>query len=216
MKILLIILLVAVAGCKQREASSPSPAPVTQAVPAVPSITTQPPQAVAASRPEQAAPMPAHVQPIEGAFGWKLGDPVPAGFPVRLNMNSYLYIYQTSTNAPFQQIIINCLSDRRICWISASTRDFPTLVDADDEFDKVWKTLFAKYGKPESEDEKSATWVSSSGDGRTIRAKIVEPRTRGEKWSLSVLYADPKLSELASQEQIRRDQDAVHPVGNGL
>ncbi len=157
--------------------------------------------------------------PIEGAFAWKLGQKAPAW--VRFNdlvPTIHSFSYHTKTNAPFDYISIQCLNDRTIYMILATTPETTNIDDAQSTLDAVYQTLFAKYALPAVEKTNSYRWDSLHAPLRFVDTTLEGPRYsfQPQKWHISVDYVDVVLMQRQQAEQLRRDQEAIKPVGNGL
>jgi hypothetical protein len=173
-----------------------------------------------------------NIAPIQGAFGWKLGQKAPAWVPLHsiitnhstipefnhtIEINGH-YSYQTKTNAPFDYISIQCLNDRTIYMILASTPDTTNHDNAGATLDDVYQTLFSKYGLPDSQTTNSYRWKSTGNPSRFISETLDGPRFSFDPqiWHVSIDYVDVDLMHRHDAEEVRRDQNNVSPVGNGL
>lgn len=115
--------------------------------------------------------------PIEGAFAWKLGQKAPAW--VRFNdlvPTIHSFSYHTKTNAPFDYISIQCLNDRTIYMILATTPETTNIDDAQSTLDAVYQTLFAKYALPAVEKTNSYRWDSLHAPLRFVDTTLEGPR----------------------------------------
>jgi hypothetical protein len=84
--------------------------------------------------------------------------------------------------------------------------------------DDVYQTLFSKYGLPDSQTTNSYRWKSTGNPSRFISETLDGPRFSFDPqiWHVSIDYVDVDLMHRHDAEEVRRDQNNVSPVGNGL
>jgi hypothetical protein len=79
--------------------------------------------------------------PITGAFGWTLGQQIPKSIQLNTNFSMGTYSYKTSTNPPFETIVIMCDKDRKIIMVSGCTTNTNSF-----EYESLIDALNSKYG----------------------------------------------------------------------
>jgi hypothetical protein len=106
--------------------------------------------------------------PITGEFGWTLGQKIPDALLVNMVGSTGLgfHRYQTSTNPPFETIVVGCTRDRTINKITGSTTNTGKL-----QYDALVNALNQKYGVAEDtkpNDVPTRTWIRPAA-GREVQ-----------------------------------------------
>jgi hypothetical protein len=117
--------------------------------------TNQPTPAADESKTRLADPSP----PITGAFGWTLGQKMPESIQLNFMEGTDLavYSYKTSTNPPFETIVVGSIKDRTIYMIAGCTTNTGSL-----QYDVLVDALNLKYGVAEDtrpNDVPTRTWL---------------------------------------------------------
>jgi len=139
-------------------------------------------------------------QPITGAFGYTLGEKLPEGLSIDPESHSYAPVPSDSTTnyLSFFPIVVDCLSDRRICRITGTV--------GADQIDVVRAALEKKYGKGRLEGHRLETWEW----GNVIGRRIIDFNPP------IISYEDEELALLLGLERDREKQERQKASLRGL
>jgi hypothetical protein len=148
--------------------------------------------------------------PITGAFGWTFGQKIPESIDLKTDVEGSRYQYVTSTNPPFETIIVSCTEDRTIYSIWANTSH----TNNAGEYYDLTTALRQKYGHSKEPRKADAMeWVRPAAE-RNVEIDI--HTWSGEQKYVSVLYTDLKLSEVSEHEYEQRHNAKVKPLSDKL
>jgi hypothetical protein len=147
--------------------------------------------------------------PITGAFGWTLGQKIPAEIPLQTDANGSRYQYQTSTNPPFESILVSCTDDRTIFGISG----FTSATKKGAEYHDLTTALRQKYGVSDGEWKADSEKWERPGAQRSITIVVTG---QGDEKYVIVHYMDFKLTELADREAEQRQISRVKSLADKL
>jgi len=131
------VVAIAIARHGRQERSNTRKKPALPAASQSPSQENPPSSGMAASNAEQRL-----LQPINGVFGYTLGEKLPKGLRIG---PAQTFRSNTTNYMPIEDITVRCLSDRRICAITGFTGGFE-----DDNYVVVEQDLVKKYGQGSS------------------------------------------------------------------
>jgi len=137
-------------------------------------------------------------QPVEGAFGFKLGEPLPKGFWITTNRDGIgEYSSDFTDAAPFMRVTIKILNDRRIQEIEFSTGVFEDSLDQVMKARGIVDSLADKYGllSEHNFQDESKSWVFGGADKR------VEVFCSDQFHYIAVKYEDYTLLDQAIEDE---------------
>lgn len=136
----------------------------------------------------------AAAQEITGAFGWKLGDRLDEALAPASATNNPAYGFDTETNAPFHNVFVMALADRRIYSILATGNP----MDPSETGRMLQSALVEKYGAGEKQmDLGVGETVYLFGSGNR------EIRLSWNNRTVNVSYEDVELGKIAEKENAK-------------
>jgi hypothetical protein len=139
------------------------------------------------------------LQPITGAFGYTLGEKLPEGLFIDPESHSHIPAPADSTTnyLSFFPLLVDCLSDRRICRITGTVQH--------DQIGVIRGALERKYGTGRDEGDGVETWGWGDAGGRTI---LFTPKI--------ISYVDEALYDELKKERAHEKEERQRASVRGL